>query len=95
MYSSFCVGAHSIDLVKALDTISEWANMWQLKIATNQCVAVAHRVILPSTQTHDNSMVKRAIYMGKSWSKQTGYTPSKSSQKKHKYQFHHINLHSM
>jgi len=38
----FCVGSHSIDLVKALDIISEWANMWQLKIATNKCVA--HRI---------------------------------------------------
>jgi len=42
LYSFVYIGAHSTDLVKALDSVSEWANMWQLKIATSKCIA--HRI---------------------------------------------------
>jgi len=54
LYSSFCVGAHSIDLIKALDIISECINMWQLKIATNKCVA--HRVSAKSHLSSNNCL---------------------------------------
>jgi len=41
LYSSFYVGARSTDLVKALDSVSEWANMWQLKTAPSYLAMTA------------------------------------------------------
>jgi len=48
LYSSFYVGAHFTDLVQALDSVSGWANMWQLKIATSKCIT-HHICTLPAS----------------------------------------------
>ena len=56
------------DLAKVLDIVSEWAYLWQLKIATSKCVA--HRISARS-QLSSNNCPYSLCDMSLKWSAST------------------------
>ena len=68
LYSSFKIANYSVDLVTMLDRITEWAIVWQLKIATNKCVS--HRIVSSSLKNNDKYCYKLNDFL-LDWSENT------------------------
>ena len=71
LYSSFHVEAHSTDLVKAVDSVTECANMWQLKTVTSKCIAQI--LISARCQLSSNDCPHTLCNMPLQWSLSTKY----------------------